>query len=235
MRRTEVVREAEGGAGGSGYIPPVRRIRALWAVDAALALALTGWALAEPGVFNDAPRGVVLVAMTVAIAWYRRGPVTVLAVEVAGVVAVPARLDVPQGVAVLIAAYAAAFYSDRRLVVAGLVAVAAAWLWAFGGQAKIPRGLVPVLLVAPVWLAGSAMRRREQRVDQLESERDAALLDSGLDGPWHEAREREAEAGRGLAGMRERTAMYGGTLEARSEPERGFVVRARIPLERASV
>ena len=153
----------------------LRQARALWAVDAALALALTGWALAEPGVFNDAPRAVVLVAMTVAIAWYRRGSVTVLAVEVAGVVAVSARLDVPQGVAVLIAACAAAFYSDRRVVVAGLVAVAAAWLWAFGGQAKIPRGLVPVLLVAPVWLAGSAMRRREQRVDQLESERDAAL------------------------------------------------------------
>lgn len=361
------------------------RIRALWALDAALALALTGWALAEPNVFSDASRAVVLVAMTAAIAWHRRAPVAVLAVEVAGVVALPARLDLPQGVAVLIAAYSAAFYSDRRVVVAALLVAAAGWLLAFGGQARIPRGLVPVLLVAPVWLAGSAMRRREQRADRLESERDASLraerariarelhdvvthsvslmvlqagaarqimgqdesrsramlesveasgrsaleelrrmlgllsdadgdsplspapgvaeipalveqvreaglsvqlcvegrpravsggvaiaayrivqealtnvvkhaggaqsrvvlrwgdgaleleiVDGGaVDGPRREPLEGKTEAGRGLAGMRERASMYGGTLEARPEPERGFVVHARIPLEPA--
>jgi signal transduction histidine kinase len=94
----------------------------------------------------------------------------------------PNRLDLPQGIAVLIAAYSAAFYSDRRLVVAALLVAAAAWLLAFGGTVRIPSGLVPLVLVAPVWLAGSAMRRREQRAeastaraDRLEREREAAL------------------------------------------------------------
>ena len=120
--------------------------------------------------------------MTAAIAWNRRTPVAVLVVEVAGVAALPSRLDLPQGIAVLIAAYSAAFYSDRRLVVAALLLAAAAWLFAFGGQARIPSGLVPVLLVAPVWLAGTAMRRRDQRAeasaeraDRLERDREAAL------------------------------------------------------------
>ena len=37
--------------------------------------------------------------------------------------------------------------------------------------------------------------------------------------------------GHGLIGMRERAALYGGTLEARPGAEGGFVVRARLPLE----
>jgi signal transduction histidine kinase len=147
-------------------------------VDAGVALALTTWALA----LNPGARAPVLVAMTAAIAWVRTAPLAVLSVEVAGVVALPKQLDLPQGVAFLIAAYAATLYSDRRVVVALLLVTSAAWLLAFGGEVKIPSGLAPLLLLAPVWLAGSGMRRREhraelstERAERLEREREAAL------------------------------------------------------------
>ena len=165
-------------------IPPGPSIRrAAWLdprlLDIGLALALTVWTLLE---LNAPTRAVVLVTMTAAIAWRSRAPVAVLAVEVAGVMLLPNRLDLPAGIAVLIAAYSAAFYSDQRLIVAGLLLVASAWLLAFGGTVQVPSALAPLLLVAPVWLAGSAMRKREQRTaasarraDRLEHDREAAL------------------------------------------------------------
>lgn len=177
------------------------RVRSLdpRAIDAGLATVLTVWAVAEPGVLSrpgpfslwllaapgaldDPARAIVLLAMTVAVAWRSRAPVAVLAVEVAGVMLLPRYLDLPQGIAILIAAYSAALYSDRRVVVIALLVAASAWIWAFSGRAQIPGGLIPILLVAPVWLAGSAIRRREQRAvasaqraDRLEREREAAL------------------------------------------------------------
>jgi signal transduction histidine kinase len=154
----------------------------LRAIDAGLALVLTVAALAEPGALSDPSRTLVLVAMTAAIAWVHRAPVAVLGVEVAGVAALHGRVDLPQGVAVLVAAYAAALYSDRRLVVVVLLLTASAVLLAFSGPATIPAGLIPLLLVAPVWLAGSAMRRRDRRAedaarraDRSEQDREAAL------------------------------------------------------------
>ena len=50
-------------------------------------------------------------------------------------------------------------------------------------------------------------------------------------GPRNDVGQRDAVAGRGLAGMRERAGMYGGTLQARPGPDGGYEIRARIPLE----
>jgi signal transduction histidine kinase len=40
--------------------------------------------------------------------------------------------------------------------------------------------------------------------------------------------------GQGLVGMRERAALFGGELDAGPREHGGFVVRARLPLERGS-
>jgi signal transduction histidine kinase len=40
--------------------------------------------------------------------------------------------------------------------------------------------------------------------------------------------------GFGLAGMRERLELYGGSLDSGPRPECGYVVRAKLPLEAAT-
>jgi signal transduction histidine kinase len=65
---------------------------------------------------------------------------------------------------------------------------------------------------------------------------DAALELEILDcGPGNGVGERDAVVGRGLAGMRERAAMYGGALSAHPGSDGGYEVHARIPLEPGAV
>jgi signal transduction histidine kinase len=139
----------------------------------------------------DLPEGIaVLIAAYSAVLYSTRRALVValLIAASAGLLAFGDRAQIPTGlvlllgVAVLIAAYSAALHGDRGLVVAALLLVAAAWVLAFGGQARIRSGLVPVVLVAPVWLVGSAVRRHQnratasaERADRLEHEREATL------------------------------------------------------------
>jgi signal transduction histidine kinase len=132
-------------------------------LDAVVALALTAWALA----LNPGARAPALVAMTLAVEWVRTAPLVVLATEVTGVIAMTSHLQWPQGVAFLTAAYAATVYSDKRAIVTALLVVAGAWLLAFSGEVTIPSGVAPFLLLVPVWLAGSGMRRRQHRAEAL--------------------------------------------------------------------
>ncbi len=356
------------------------------AIDAGLALGLTAWALTVPGALSDPARALVLLAMTIAIAWRRRAPEAVLVVEIAGLALVPRDLAAPQAIALFVAAFSAALYSRRRLLVPALLLGAATTASALAGALPVARWLLPFLLMGLVWLAGSALRRRElraeawaDRAERLEREQEASLraerariarelhdvvthsvsvmvlqtgaarqimskderrsqtlLESveksgrsaleelrhmlgllsdddvdaplapqpgvteipaliehvqqtGLEvelciegqpralsggvavaayrivqealtnvlkhaggaptrvvvrwaegaleleildrGPRNDVGQRDAVAGRGLAGMRERAGMYGGTLQARPGPDGGYEVRARIPLE----
>jgi len=50
------------------------------------------------------------------------------------------------------------------------------------------------------------------------------------EGPLHHTSQ-EAQVGRGIAGMRERAAICGGTLDVHPSADRGFLVRAVLPLE----
>lgn len=72
--------------------------------------------------------------------------------------------------------------------------------------------------------AGSAVVRVRYLEDRLELE----VLDDGA------ATSANGAGGYGLVGMRERLAVFGGTLAAQPRPEGGFALRASIPLPQAS-
>ena len=93
-------------------------------LDAGLALGLTAWALAEPGTFSDpgrdgraggdAGRDRVALARRRWRSW---------SLEIAGLAILSSRvaLAAPQTIALFIAAYSAALYSDRRALVPALL------------------------------------------------------------------------------------------------------------------
>ena len=78
----------------------------------------------------------------------------------------------------------------------------------------------------------SGLARTEVILDYRESELKVEVLDEGMGSRSRGAVARPSVAettGRGLVGMRERVALYGGTLEAGPRLERGYAVRAWLP------
>jgi signal transduction histidine kinase len=59
-----------------------------------------------------------------------------------------------------------------------------------------------------------------------ERELELEVVDSGNGAPVG-----DADGGHGLVGMRERASVFGGTLEAGHQPEGGYLVRVRLPLD----
>ncbi|MCA1588396.1 MAG: sensor histidine kinase [Chloroflexi bacterium] len=74
--------------------------------------------------------------------------------------------------------------------------------------------------------AGATRARVMVRYGERELE-----LEVGDDGAGRRANGSQPGAGRGLVGMRERVAVYGGELSARAGRDAGYTVRARIPIE----
>lgn len=77
-------------------------------------------------------------------------------------------------------------------------------------------------------LKHAGMARTQVILEYRPAELKVEVLDDG-DGPCGEA----GGHGRGLVGMQERVALYGGTLEAGPRLERGYAVRAWLPLDGA--
>ncbi len=169
---------------------PALKLLARWArgldprlLDGCLALALAGWVLAELPRLSEHTRPAVLVVMTLSIAFRRRWPLAVLAVVLACVL-LNSGGDVGLAglAAIVIAAYSAALHSVRRWPVAILLLATAAAAAVIGGGLPVPDWSVPFLVLGSVWLAGTALRRRELRAEawedratQLEREQADAL------------------------------------------------------------
>jgi signal transduction histidine kinase len=73
--------------------------------------------------------------------------------------------------------------------------------------------------------------RTSVRLDYREGDLVVEVADAGRPIPAAGHPPAVAGAGRGLLGLRERTALYGGELEAGPRPGGGWLVRARIPVD----
>jgi signal transduction histidine kinase len=99
-----------------------------------------------------------------------------------------------------------------------------------GQQSELPLGIelsayriVQEALTNALKHAGDA--RASVRVSYTPDELEIEVADDGAGGPA-----RADGGGHGLAGMRERVALYGGRLDTGRQAERGFVVRAVLPV-----
>jgi len=115
----------------------------------------------------------------------------------------------------------------RRVAEAGLPATRSV-----AGQPRpLPPGIdLTVYRIVQEALTNALKYADLARTDVILDYRDAELKVEILDeGPGHGAREGEGP-GHGLVGMRERVALYGGTLEVGPRLERGYAVRVWLPL-----
>jgi signal transduction histidine kinase len=87
----------------------------------------------------------------------------------------------------------------------------------------VQEGLTNVLKHAPAAMTAVSIQYRD----------DELLIEVSDDGTGAEAPGRSPGGGRGLLGLRERIAIYGGSLDAGPRPGGGWRVRAMIPLEAA--
>jgi signal transduction histidine kinase len=146
-------------------------------VDAALALGLAVWWIAEVGGDLSATGVASLVLMTAPLAWRRVTPLGAMVVVAAGFVLSETEANPPEPLAgllvMLVAPYSVAVYSAdwRRALAGGAVALAsglAAGL--LGGDTAFI-----LILIGAAWAAGAAVRRLQGRSAQLEDR--AAKLD----------------------------------------------------------
>lgn len=103
---------------------------------------------------------------------------------------------------------------------------------------SLPDGLPPGLDLAAFRVVQEALTnvikhagkpRTRVRLDHREGDLVVEVADTGR--PIPAAGPAASVGGRGLLGLRERTALYGGSLEAGPRPGGGWLVRARIPVD----
>ncbi len=212
------------------------------AVDWAIAIVLCGIGLADAIGTRFAEPVWAAVAATLLtflpLGLRRRHPVAVLAtVATASLILELALGDPANGkqysfevfVAWLLAAYSAGAYTERRahrIAIAVGAAAAAVWLvWSYAAGASDQNTVPSTFFAAVAWLAGRAMRRRQQlvellgdRAQQLEREREDRIRATVADARARIARELhdvvahsvsvmvvQAQAGPRLAGDRDKT------------------------------
>jgi signal transduction histidine kinase len=99
-----------------------------------------------------------------------------------------------------------------------------------------PRAVSAGVAVAAYRIVQEALTNVLKHADGAPTRVDLHWADDALEveildqGPPSDDAPQDAHTGRGLAGMRERASMYGGTLDAHPGPDRGYVVRAHLPL-----
>jgi len=101
-----------------------------------------------------------------------------------------------------------------------------------GDPVPLPAGLdIAAYRIVQESLTNAAKHAAGASVTATIRYRDGSLeIDVADDGGADPERHRQADGGHGLVGMRERVALFGGSLEAAPAANGGFHVRARLPL-----